>query len=62
MSKNLSQLGQQLLGIWRQLGLNQRISIVMATGVVVLGLTGLAYWSSRLDYALLYGKLDEGET
>ncbi len=61
MNKNLSQLGRQLAGIWRQLGLNQRISIVMATGLVVLGLTGLAYWSSRADYSLLYGKLDEGE-
>src|SRR5579863_4667756 len=61
MSKNLSQLGQQLLGIWKQLGLNQRISIVMATAIVVFGLTGIAYWSSRADYSLLYGKLDEGE-
>jgi flagellar M-ring protein FliF len=61
MSKNLSQLAQQLAAIWRQLGLNQRISIVMATGVVILGLTGLAWWSSRADYSLLYGKLDEGE-
>jgi flagellar M-ring protein FliF len=61
MNKNLSQLGQQLAGIWRELGLNQRISIVMATGIVILGLTSLAYWSSRADYSLLYGKLDEGE-
>ena len=59
--KNLSQLGQQLLGIWRQLGLNQRISVVMATALVVLGLSGLAYWSNHADYTLLYGKLDEAE-
>jgi flagellar M-ring protein FliF len=61
MNKNISQLGQQLAGIWKQLGLNQRISVVMATAVTVLGLVGLAYWSSRTDYALLYGKLDEAE-
>ena len=61
MNKSLSNLGQQLLGIWRQLGLNQRISVVMATAMVVLGLTGLAYWSSRGDYSLLYGKLDDSE-
>ena len=61
MNKNFSQLGAQLLGIWRQLGLNQRISIVMATGFVAVGLAGLAWWSSRLDYSLLYGKLDETE-
>src|SRR5579883_635216 len=61
MNKTLSQLGQQLSGIWKQLGLNQRISIILATVVVVFGIVGLAYWSSRVDYSLLYGKLDEGE-
>jgi flagellar M-ring protein FliF len=61
MNKNISQIGQQLAGIWKQLGLNQRISVVMATAVTVLGLAGLAVWSSRMDYALLYGKLDEAE-
>jgi flagellar M-ring protein FliF len=61
MNKNLTQLGQQLLGIWKQLGLNQRISIVMATGVVFLGLGAMALWSGRPDFALLYGKLDDGE-
>ncbi|HEX3798051.1 MAG TPA: flagellar basal-body MS-ring/collar protein FliF [Verrucomicrobiae bacterium] len=59
--KNLTQLGQQLLGIWKQLGVNQRISMVMTTALVVLGLAGVAYFSSRVDYSLLYGKLDEGE-
>jgi flagellar M-ring protein FliF len=61
MNKNFSQLGQQLAGIWKQLGLNQRISVVMATMLVGLGLAGVAYWSSRADYSLLYGKLDDGE-
>jgi flagellar M-ring protein FliF len=54
-------LGQQLLGIWKQLGLNQRISIVLATAVVFAGLGAMALWSSRPDFALLYGKLDDGE-
>jgi flagellar M-ring protein FliF len=61
MNKNISQIGQQLAGIWKQLGLNQRVSVVMATVMTVLGLVGLAYWSSRTDFALLYGKLDEAE-
>ncbi len=61
MNKNLAQIGQQLAGIWKQLGLNQRISVVMATLATIVGLVGLAYWSSRVDYALLYGKLDEAE-
>ncbi len=62
MNKNLSQLGAQLAGIWKQLGINQRISLVLATGIVLLGLTGVAYWSSRGDYSLLYGKLDDAES
>jgi flagellar M-ring protein FliF len=61
MNKNLAQLGQQLLAIWKQLGLNQRISIVLATAVVFIGLGTVALWSSRPDFALLYGKLDDGE-
>ena len=61
MNKNISQVISQLAGIWKQLGLNQRISVVMATVIVVLGLAALAYWSSRMDYSLLYGKLDDGE-
>jgi flagellar M-ring protein FliF len=61
MGRNLSQLGSQLLGIWKQLGINQRISIVVTAVVVIVGLTSLAYWSSRADYGLLYGKLDDTE-
>lgn len=61
MNKSLSQLGGQLLGIWKQLGLNQRISVVLAAGAVFAALLALGIWSSQVDYALLYGKLDESE-
>ena len=61
MNKNLSQTLRQLAAIWQQLGLNQRISVVMSTLVVLVGLGAVAFWSSRVDYALLYGKLDEAE-
>ncbi|MCI0542017.1 MAG: flagellar M-ring protein FliF [Verrucomicrobiales bacterium] len=61
MNNGLSQLGTQLLAIWKQLGVNQRVSLVLAALAVLLGLGGLAFWSSRTDYALLYGKLDEAE-
>jgi flagellar M-ring protein FliF len=61
MNKNLSQTLRQLAAIWGQLGLNQRISVIMSTVIVLAGLGALAFWSSRVDYTLLYGKLDEGE-
>src|SRR5580658_5431580 len=61
MNKNLSQTARQLAAIWQQLGLNQRISVVMSTVIVLAGLGAVAFWSSRVDYSLLYGKLDESE-
>lgn len=61
MPRQLSQLASQLLGIWRQLGLNQRISLALAGGVIVAALLSLAFWSSRADFALLYGRLEDAE-
>ena len=57
MMQQIKQLGEQLLGIWKQLGLNQRI-IVAAAGLGIFGsLMGIAYWSGQSDYSLLYGNL-----
>lgn len=61
MGENLRHLGQQLAEIWKQLGINQRVSVVLGAGVVIAGLVGLTLWSNRPDYVLLYGKLDDGE-
>lgn len=61
MNRNVVQLGHQLLGIWKQLGLNQRISVVLAAGVVLLAMLGVGYWSTRVDFGLLYGRLDDTE-
>ena len=49
MGDNLRQLGQQLAGIWKQLGVNQRVSVVLGAGVVLAGLVGLSLWSNRPD-------------
>ena len=62
MNRNLSKLGAQLLGIWKQLGTSQRVSVLSATLVVVGGLVALACWSSRTEYSLLYGKLSDTES
>lgn len=61
MNNGLSQIGTQLLNIWKQLGGGQRLTIVVTALAVILGLSGLVFWSSRPDYALLYGRLDDGE-
>ena len=62
MKQNFTKLGQQLLAIWKQLGASQRISVVLATLVVVGGVIGMLVWSSRVEQALLYGKLSDSES
>src|SRR5688500_11360859 len=61
MNNSLLQLGAQLRTIWEELGVNQRVSVALSTTLLLGGLIGLVVWSSRTDYALLYGKLDAGE-
>ena len=61
MTQNLRQLARQLAEIWKQLGVNQRVSLVLGAGVVLAGLLGLMLWSGRPDYVLLYGKLGDAE-
>lgn len=62
MNASPEKFGQQLLNTWKELGLNQRVSIILAGLVLVFGLVGVGLWSSRPDFALLYGKLDEAES
>jgi flagellar M-ring protein FliF len=61
MNKNLSKLIAQLRDIWGQLGASQRVSVLAATFVLVAGLGTIAFWSSRANYALLYGGLSDTE-
>ena len=61
MNNNFSKLGKQLWDIWGQLGASQRVSVFAATFVLVAGLAATAFWSSRQEYALLYGGLSEAE-
>lgn len=58
----LTQIGEQLQNIWKQLGGGQRLTLIVTALAVVVGLSGLVMWSARPDYALLYGKLDDGES
>jgi len=62
MNQNLSKLGAQLRDIWSQMGASQRVSVAAATFVLLAGLGTVAFWSSRAEYGLLYGKLGDAES
>lgn len=51
--------GTSLLELWKQLGANQRVSLVVAALAVVGGLVGVMLWSQRPDYQLLYARMGE---
>lgn len=61
MMQNLTKLGSQMVEIWKQLAWNQRLTVLSAAVVVLVALLSLGFWSSRVDYALLYGRLDDAE-
>lgn len=50
---------QSLGPLWQQLGLNQRVSLIVAALAVVGGLVAIAAWSRRPDFQLLYAGLGE---
>lgn len=53
---------QSLLDLWKQLGLNQRVSLVVAAVGVIGGLLAVVLWSRQPDYQLLYGRLSEKDS
>jgi len=55
----MKSLSQQLLAIWRALGLNQRITIGVAAAAVIAGMVALVAWSHRPQMQLLYGRLSD---
>jgi flagellar M-ring protein FliF len=55
----MKNFAQSLVALWKQLGLNQRVSLVVAALVVAGGLAGVVLWSQRPDYQLLFGRLGE---
>lgn len=48
-----------LLELWKQLGLNQRVSLIVAAVAVIGGLVGVVLFSQRPDYQLLYARMGE---
>lgn len=51
----------QFKEIWQSLGANQRISLILALGLVVLAMIGMMIWAAQPDMQLLYGKLSPEE-
>ncbi|HAV61094.1 MAG TPA: flagellar M-ring protein FliF [Verrucomicrobiales bacterium] len=62
MNQNLKQLGKQLIDIWKQLGMNQRVSVVLAAVVVLAGLGALTLFSSRMVFEPLFHGLEPADS
>jgi|CXWL01.1.fsa_nt_gi flagellar M-ring protein FliF len=55
----MNNFAKSLLALWGELGLNQRVSLVVAALAVIGGLIAVVLWSRRPDYQLLYGRMGE---
>lgn len=51
-----------LLALWQQLGINQRVSLLVAALAVVGGMIAVVMWARRPDYQLLYARLAEKDS
>jgi flagellar M-ring protein FliF len=58
----MKNFASSLLALWQQLGLNQRVSLIVATVLVIAGMTSLVIWSRRPDYQLLYSRLSDKDS
>ncbi|OHE74335.1 MAG: flagellar M-ring protein FliF [Verrucomicrobia bacterium GWC2_42_7] len=54
----MSNLLQQLINLWRELGVNQKVSVTLAFFGVTISVIALAVWSSKPHFQLLYGRLE----
>jgi flagellar M-ring protein FliF len=55
----MNNFAKSLLALWGELGLNQRVSLVVASLAVIGGLIAVVLWSRRPDYQLLYARMSE---
>lgn len=54
-------MGEQLAAIWGQLGVGQRMSVALSGLILLGGLGTVVYFTSRTEFAPLYGRLDSAE-
>lgn len=57
----MAQLIQRLQEIWNALGINQKVSLFLAFGFLIIGMGGIFFWASRPQMELLFGNLDQSE-
>jgi flagellar M-ring protein FliF len=55
----MNKFAESLVALWKQLGLNQRVSLVLAGFVVAGAMAAIVIWARRPDYQLLYARLGE---
>ena len=55
----MNNFAKSLVALWRELGLNQRVSIIVASLAVIGGLIAVVMWSRRPDFQLLYSRMSE---
>lgn len=58
----MKKFAQSLLDLWSQLGLNQRVSLLVAALVVIGGMVAVVLWTRRPDYQLLYARLSDKDS
>jgi len=51
----------QFRDLWQPLGVNQKISLILASGLVTLAMIGMMIWAAQPDMQLLYGNLSPEE-
>ncbi|MCH6255826.1 flagellar M-ring protein FliF [Puniceicoccaceae bacterium K14] len=57
----LDGLTKQFSELWKPLGINQKISLTLAAGLVALSMIAMFIWASKPEMQLLYGGLSDGE-
>ncbi|HEX2862453.1 MAG TPA: flagellar M-ring protein FliF, partial [Lacunisphaera sp.] len=58
----MKKFAQSLLDLWSHLGLNQRVSLIVAALAVIGGMIAVVLWSRRPDYQLLYARLGDKDS
>ena len=62
MREFLQQFVFQFQGIWKKIGVTQKITILFMAVFLVIALSGLVMWAQRPDYGILYSNISMKES